>query len=236
MRSQARRIEFEEISQRPDLYEQLSSALAPSVWEMDDVKKVHFPCFCCPMLPPPASPGCVLPPRCMRSLWCIILCCLRAWLLLACASFSSSPCRKAHFFTRCFLTHELHLSFVVGGSCFFYFFSHSFVDCGLQGVLLQLFGGRHKQLDAETAGNSRKRGEINVTSATSQPYPPLPTHSSPSGWTTSYLLRQVLLMGDPGTSKSQLLQYVHKASRAVFKPARSYQCKLESLSASSHSL
>lgn len=55
-----------------------------------------------------------------------------------------------------------------------------------KGVLLQLFGAKHKQLDAETGGSSRKRGEINV-----------------------------LLMGDPGTSKSQLLQYVHKVRTHV---------------------
>uniref|UniRef100_A0A7S3B9I3 DNA replication licensing factor MCM4 n=1 Tax=Haptolina ericina TaxID=156174 RepID=A0A7S3B9I3_9EUKA len=90
-----RRAEYLALSQRPDLYDQLSKALAPSVWEMEDVKK---------------------------------------------------------------------------------------------GVLLQLFGGKHKQLDAEHAGSSRKRGEINV-----------------------------LLMGDPGTSKSQLLMYVHKvAPRGIY--------------------
>ena len=90
-----REAELIELSRRPTLYDDLSHALAPSVWELDHVKK---------------------------------------------------------------------------------------------GVLLQLFGARHKQLDAETAGNSRKRGEINV-----------------------------LLMGDPGTSKSQLLQYVHKvAPRGIY--------------------
>eukprot|EP00966_Prymnesium_polylepis_P067445 1566447-Prymnesium_polylepis.1 len=52
-----------------------------------------------------------------------------------------------------------------------------------KGVLLQLFGARPKQLDMDRGGGARKRGEINV-----------------------------LLMGDPGTSKSQLLQYVHKVS------------------------
>ena len=57
-----------------------------------------------------------------------------------------------------------------------------------RGVLLQLFGGTHKQLDADSTGNSKRRGEINV-----------------------------LLMGDPGTSKSQLLQYVHKvAPRGIY--------------------
>ncbi|KAL1518638.1 hypothetical protein AB1Y20_002926 [Prymnesium parvum] len=93
--AETRHAEFSELSQRPDLYEQLAMALAPSVWEMDDVKK---------------------------------------------------------------------------------------------GVLLQLFGAKPKQLDSETGGSSRKRGEINV-----------------------------LLMGDPGTSKSQLLQYVHKvAPRGIY--------------------
>ena len=52
-----------------------------------------------------------------------------------------------------------------------------------RGVLLMLFGGTHKQLDAESTGGSKRRGEINV-----------------------------LLMGDPGTSKSQLLQYVNKVA------------------------
>ena len=57
-----------------------------------------------------------------------------------------------------------------------------------RGVLLQLFGGTHKTLDAESTGGSKRRGEINV-----------------------------LLMGDPGTSKSQLLQYVHKvAPRGIY--------------------
>ena len=58
-----------------------------------------------------------------------------------------------------------------------------------KGVLLQLFGASNKQLDAEAAaGNARKRGEMNV-----------------------------LLVGDPGTSKSQLLQYVHKvAPRGIY--------------------
>ena len=87
--------ELKALATRPDLYDQLSRALAPSVWELDDVKK---------------------------------------------------------------------------------------------GVLLQLFGGTHKQLDAESTGGSKRRGEINV-----------------------------LLMGDPGTSKSQLLQYVHKvAPRGIY--------------------
>ena len=45
-----------------------------------------------------------------------------------------------------------------------------------RGVLLQLFGGTHKKLDEESTGGSKRRGEINV-----------------------------LLMGDPGASKSQLL-------------------------------
>ena len=95
-RRESRKRELLEISKRPNLYEQLAAALAPSVWELDDVKK---------------------------------------------------------------------------------------------GVLLQLFGASNKQLDAEAAaGNARKRGEMNV-----------------------------LLVGDPGTSKSQLLQYVHKvAPRGIY--------------------
>jgi len=58
-----------------------------------------------------------------------------------------------------------------------------------KGVLLQLFGATHKQIDKEAAGgSSRKRGDLNV-----------------------------LLVGDPGTSKSQLLQYVHKvAPRGIY--------------------
>ena len=93
--AQQRIDEIREVAQRPDLYDLLSRALAPSVWEMDDVKR---------------------------------------------------------------------------------------------GVLLQLFGGTHKQLDQETTGGQKRRGEINV-----------------------------LLMGDPGTSKSQLLQYVHKvAPRGIY--------------------
>ena len=93
--AQDRVAELLELSRSPTLYDDLSTALAPSVWEMDDVKR---------------------------------------------------------------------------------------------GVLLQLFGGTHKKLDAESTGGTKKRGEINV-----------------------------LLMGDPGTSKSQLLQYVHKvAPRGIY--------------------
>ena len=55
-----------------------------------------------------------------------------------------------------------------------------------KGILLQLFGGTNKTF--EKGGNPRYRGEINV-----------------------------LLCGDPSTSKSQLLQYVHKISpRGVY--------------------
>ncbi|KAK9479980.1 MCM2/3/5 family-domain-containing protein [Lipomyces japonicus] len=55
-----------------------------------------------------------------------------------------------------------------------------------KGVLLQLFGGTHKTF--EKGGAPRYRGDINV-----------------------------LLCGDPSTSKSQLLQYVHKiAPRGVY--------------------
>lgn len=55
-----------------------------------------------------------------------------------------------------------------------------------KGILLQLFGGTNKSF--EKGGNPRYRGDINV-----------------------------LLCGDPSTSKSQLLQYVHKiAPRGVY--------------------
>lgn len=84
---------FREVAARPDVYELLSRSLAPSVYEMDDVKK---------------------------------------------------------------------------------------------GILLQLFGGTNKSF--EKGGNPKYRGDINV-----------------------------LLCGDPSTSKSQLLQYVHKiAPRGVY--------------------
>ncbi|GAA5872937.1 hypothetical protein JCM1840_005892 [Sporobolomyces johnsonii] len=85
-----------EISRRPDIYDYLSRSLAPSIFEMDDVKK---------------------------------------------------------------------------------------------GILLQLFGGTNKSLTkGGGAGGPRYRGDINV-----------------------------LLVGDPGTSKSQILQYVHKiAPRGVY--------------------
>ncbi|KAJ3927072.1 MAG: MCM2/3/5 family-domain-containing protein [Lentinula lateritia] len=85
-----------ELSQQPDIYERLARSLAPSVWEMDDVKK---------------------------------------------------------------------------------------------GILLQLFGGTNKSISRGGGGGGpRYRGDINV-----------------------------LLVGDPGTSKSQILQYVHKiAPRGVY--------------------
>jgi DNA replication licensing factor MCM4 len=55
-----------------------------------------------------------------------------------------------------------------------------------KGILLQLFGGTNKSF--QKGGNPRYRGDINV-----------------------------LLCGDPSTSKSQLLQYVHKiAPRGVY--------------------
>ncbi|ESK94820.1 cell division control protein 54 [Moniliophthora roreri MCA 2997] len=85
-----------QLSQRPDIYELLAKSLAPSIWEMDDVKK---------------------------------------------------------------------------------------------GILLQLFGGTSKSIARGGGGGGpRYRGDINV-----------------------------LLVGDPGTSKSQILQYVHKiAPRGVY--------------------
>jgi DNA replication licensing factor MCM4 len=56
-----------------------------------------------------------------------------------------------------------------------------------KGTLLQLFGGTHKFKSAEP-GAPRIRGDLNV-----------------------------LLIGDPGVSKSQLLQYVHKiAPRGIY--------------------
>ncbi|KAF8630419.1 hypothetical protein AX15_002969 [Amanita polypyramis BW_CC] len=87
---------LKELSRRPDLYELLAHSLAPSIWEMDDVKK---------------------------------------------------------------------------------------------GILLQLFGGTNKSIaKGGGGGGPRYRGDINV-----------------------------LLVGDPGTSKSQILQYVHKiAPRGVY--------------------
>ncbi|THU95493.1 MCM-domain-containing protein, partial [Dendrothele bispora CBS 962.96] len=94
------RAELEEklrnLSQKPDVYELLARSLAPSIWEMDDVKK---------------------------------------------------------------------------------------------GILLQLFGGTNKSISRGGGGGGpRYRGDINV-----------------------------LLVGDPGTSKSQILQYVHKiAPRGVY--------------------
>ncbi|KAI8971815.1 MCM2/3/5 family-domain-containing protein [Mycotypha africana] len=55
-----------------------------------------------------------------------------------------------------------------------------------KGILLQLFGGTNKTF--QKSGSPRFRGDINV-----------------------------LLLGDPGTSKSQILQYVHKiAPRGVY--------------------
>jgi DNA replication licensing factor MCM4 len=55
-----------------------------------------------------------------------------------------------------------------------------------KGILLQLFGGTNKTF--EKGGNPRYRGDINI-----------------------------LLCGDPSTSKSQLLQYIHKiAPRGVY--------------------
>jgi len=35
----ARKVELEELSRDPDVYQKLTEALAPSIWEMDDVKK-----------------------------------------------------------------------------------------------------------------------------------------------------------------------------------------------------
>ena len=89
--SEERQRELVELASAPDIYDKLTAALAPSIWEMDDVKR---------------------------------------------------------------------------------------------GILCQLFGGAHKSFNS----GSRHRGELNV-----------------------------LLCGDPGTSKSQLLQYVHKiAPRGIY--------------------
>ncbi|KAK0469030.1 cell division control protein 54 [Desarmillaria tabescens] len=102
---QTRRAEMEDkirqLSMRPDIYDVLSQSLAPSIWEMDDVKK---------------------------------------------------------------------------------------------GILLQLFGGTNKSIARGGGGGGpRYRGDINV-----------------------------LLVGDPGTSKSQILQYVHKiAPRGVYTSGKS---------------
>ncbi|KAG8986724.1 DNA replication licensing factor, mcm4 component [Tulasnella sp. JGI-2019a] len=95
-RQAALEAELAELSRRPDIYELLSRSLAPSVWEMDDVKK---------------------------------------------------------------------------------------------GILLQLFGGTNKSIaKGGGGGGPRYRGDINV-----------------------------LMVGDPGTSKSQILMYVHKiAPRGVY--------------------
>lgn len=86
-------LELRRLASQPDIYERLVAAFAPSIWEMDDVKK---------------------------------------------------------------------------------------------GLLCQLFGGTHKELSS--AGHTRYRGDINV-----------------------------LLMGDPGVSKSQLLSFVHRiAPRGIY--------------------
>ncbi|KAF8922677.1 MCM2/3/5 family-domain-containing protein [Mucidula mucida] len=63
-----------------------------------------------------------------------------------------------------------------------------------KGILLQLFGGTNKSISrGGGAGGPRYRGDINV-----------------------------LLVGDPGTSKSQILQYVHKiAPRGVYTSGKS---------------
>ncbi|TFK75716.1 MCM-domain-containing protein [Pluteus cervinus] len=104
-RGQTKRAELEqklkELSRRPDIYDLLARSLAPSIWEMEDVKK---------------------------------------------------------------------------------------------GILLQLFGGTNKSISrGGGAGGPRYRGDINV-----------------------------LLVGDPGTSKSQILQYVHKiAPRGVYTSGKS---------------
>lgn len=61
------------------------------------------------------------------------------------------------------------------------------LDDAKKGVLLQLFGGSHK-FSEDKPGSPRIRGDLNI-----------------------------LLVGDPGVSKSQLLQYVHKlAPRGVY--------------------
>jgi DNA replication licensing factor MCM4 len=55
-----------------------------------------------------------------------------------------------------------------------------------KGVLSQLFGGTNKEF--KSASGARFRGEINI-----------------------------LLCGDPGTSKSQLLSYVHKVGSSLLQ-------------------
>ncbi|EPY87127.1 DNA replication licensing factor MCM4 isoform 2 [Camelus ferus] len=104
-----KRVELlKELSRKPDIYERLASALAPSIYEHEDIKKV------------------------MRVLTC---------------------------------TRELKPWVPV-------------VQTLQRGILLQLFGGTRK--DFSHTGRGRFRAEVNI-----------------------------LLCGDPGTSKSQLLRYVH---------------------------
>ena len=124
--------EFEKLSKSPDIYDQLVQSLAPSIWELDDVKR---------------------------------------------------------------------------------------------GVLCMLFGGNHKRVRKGTAEQKRKKIERqkkrfdNFDSDDSDSDDDEDENGGSSG--TSKLNKRgdinILLCGDPGTSKSQLLSYVHKLSpRGVY--------------------
>lgn len=131
---------LKEISKLPHIYELLTRSLAPSIWELEDIKKGLL-CQVCLAAPDDTLRFCC---------WAFEL-------------FSTS------MFGMIFLLLLL-LHF-----CNFFF-------------LLQLFGGSVKKLSS----GASFRGDMNV-----------------------------LLVGDPGTSKSQLLQYVHKiAPRGIYTSGR----------------
>lgn len=116
---------LKELSKLPDIYERLTRSLAPSIWELEDIKKG-------------------------------LLCQVDAEPGVACNSALSSYL----------------LGILIGQSLFH----------------VQLFGGTVKKMNT----GAQFRGDINV-----------------------------LLVGDPGTSKSQLLQYVHKiAPRGIYTSGR----------------